>query len=114
MQKYLDLSWTRFIAVMLFNCSILALIVVAEGPDKESWFTLSMLCLVFASILVFVTLGFVRLRQANAQEQIAVNDVGRILKHMIGPVVPAALWFLLTALVPIVATIAWALHTRAA
>jgi len=69
--------------------------------DQDRWLVIGAIAPVFVSIFVFIGFGWARLRRANSTSPINVKDFAQILKHLIGPIIPAAIWMSLTIFFPI-------------
>jgi hypothetical protein len=113
MTKTLKLSWTRF-GFCFAVIGIFPALLIASSINNRDWTATAVVCLLFFSLVGFFSLGWARLRQANAAQPILVTETDRIRKLLIGPVVPAVIWFTSTVLVIVAFAVASALFGHAA
>ena len=114
MTKTLKLSWTRFGVCFAVIGIFPALLIVSGINDRDSWPATAAVCLLFLSLMGFFSLGWARLRRANAIQPILVTETDRIRQFLIGPVAPAVFWLVGTVLVIIALAVASALYGHAA
>ena len=112
MQTHIDTSWPR-IAIVLLVILLPALVFVPLAASKDSGPAIVAAGLSYVSMLVFMTLGLMRLRRANEHDPIATTDIAAILKHLLGPVIPAVIWLAVTLLLPFVVLAVWYLRRAA-
>ena len=113
MKRSLQLSWNNFAICVLPLNIIPVLLVAASVSDEGSWLGAAVVLSVSVSLSVFLGCGWARLRRANAASPISGTDIAQILKHLLGPPVPAVIWLGLTFLLPFALIAIWLL-TRAA
>ncbi|MDR7134093.1 glucan phosphoethanolaminetransferase (alkaline phosphatase superfamily) [Lysobacter niastensis] len=114
MTQTLKLSWTRFAFCFAVIGIVPALLITSNINSRDSWAATAAVCLLFLSLVVFFSLGWARLRKANAAQPILATETDRIRRLLVGPFVPAAVWFASTILAIIALAVASALLGRAA
>jgi hypothetical protein len=95
-QKRLNLSWSRFFFMFLGMGAIFILIAALGTIGGGSWEATAAPIILFISVMVFFAFRWRQIRKAVAPEKIAFVDTDQIPRLLIGPVLPAVLWFLLT------------------
>lgn len=110
----LALRWPRFLFVAAILAIFPVLLVASSISDRNNWPATAAVSIMFLSMVVFLALGWARLRRANASQSIAASDTHQILKHLIGPTVPAVVWFVATIAATLAIALIGALHAGAA
>jgi hypothetical protein len=95
----LKLAWSRFIVICLV--AVAFLLFLASAADDGSLVTLSAPAVVVISLLIFFGRGWARLRNAASMQRLRTSDAAEIRRILIGPMLPAILWFVLTLVVSI-------------
>lgn len=113
MKNQLQLSWMRFAFCIFVVGGPSALILCVTVSDRDSWWAAGAVFLMLVSFFIFMGFGWARLRRENAISPIDRTDIAKILHHLIGPVVSAAVWLGLTLLSPFAVILVWAI-TRTA
>ena len=114
MTRTLKTSWLRFAFCFAVIGIFPVLLTTLSIKDRDSWTATAAVWLLFLSMAVFFLRGWARLRVENAARPILVTETDRILRLLIGPVVPAVAWFTSTILVIIIFTVTSAVLGRAA
>ena len=99
MTKTLKLSWTRFGFCLAVLGIFPAFLIISDVNSRDSWTASAAVCLLSLSLVGFFSLGWVRLRRANAIQPILATDTDRIRRLLIGPVGLALAWLIGTVLV---------------
>ncbi|QIL21071.1 hypothetical protein [Thermomonas sp. HDW16] len=91
-----------------------AFLIISGIKDRDTWPAAVAVCLLFLSLFGFFSLGWARLRRANATQPILATEIDRVRQLLIGPIGPAVAWFVGTFLVIIAFVVASALFWPAA
>ncbi len=94
--KDLTLSWSRFFVSAAFISALPILLVYLSISNNRSWLVTIIIFIILISLLSFMAIGWNRLLNANETSPISSVDTGQILEHMIGPALPAFIWFVAT------------------
>lgn len=113
MKKTINPSWTRFVLSIACIGVFPALLIAAGMEDRDSWLSIAATCFLFVSLAGFFSRGWARLRKEHAIKPILPSETDRIRQILIGPVVPAIIWFTVTILVVIVVVIVTVFSGRA-
>ncbi|KRD31822.1 MULTISPECIES: hypothetical protein [unclassified Lysobacter] len=98
MPDTVNLSWGRFaLAIGVLNGVPLLLALTGNGLDSS----LMIVWLVAISLSIFFAFGWARLRRENAVSPLSAFDKDRFKRVLIGPPVPAIVWFAATMAVAI-------------
>lgn len=114
MTKTINLSWSRFCFCFAAIGIFPVLLIISGINDKDSWSATAAVCLFFISLMGFFSLGWGRLRRANAIQPISMAETDRILQLLIGPIFPAVAWFVGTIFAIIAFVVASTLYGYAA
>jgi hypothetical protein len=114
MTKTLKLSWLRFSFCIAIFGIFPALLVASNIKAGHVGSSTVAIFLLYVSLVSFFSLGWARLRKANALQPILVTETDRILQLLIGPIVSAGIWFASTILLMIALAVTSALLGYAA
>jgi hypothetical protein len=109
MSPFINTAWPRFFIVALPIALFAVLLNSTVDATPNGWLIQMALLLVPFSILVFLGLGWQRLRKAHAEYPILKSEPQRMLAALIGNVKVAALWFGLTFASMFALMLAWVL-----
>ncbi|TFZ47742.1 hypothetical protein E5C33_01180 [Stenotrophomonas maltophilia] len=109
MSPFINTAWPRFFTVAL-PIAIFALWLNGTVDVSPNGWLIQTACLMAPlSILVFLGLGWQRVRKAHAEYPILKSEPQRMLTALIGNVKVAALWFGLTVVGMFALMLAWVL-----
>lgn len=109
MSPFINTAWPRFFIVALPIALFAVLLNSTVDATPNGWLIQMALLLVPFSTLVFLGLGWQRLRKAHAEYPILKSELHRMLAALIGNVKVAALWFGLTLVGTFALMLAWVL-----
>lgn len=109
MSPFINTAWPRFFTVALPIAVFAVLLNSTVDATPNGWLIQMALLLVPFSTLVFLGLGWQRLRKAHAEYPILKSELHRMLAALIGNVKVAALWFGLTLVGTFALMLAWVL-----
>ncbi len=109
MSPFINTAWPRFFIVALPIALFAVLLNSTVDATPNGWLIQTALLLVPFSTLVFLGLGWQRLRKAHAEYPILKSELHRMLAALIGNVKVAALWFGLTLVGTFALMLAWVL-----
>ena len=109
MSPFINTAWPRFFIVALPIALFAVLLNSTVDATPNGWLIQMALLLVPFSTLVFLGLGWQRLRKAHAEYPILKSELHRMLAALIGNVKVAALWFCLTLVGTFALMLAWVL-----
>ncbi|HEL3194393.1 TPA: hypothetical protein UMF74_001008 [Stenotrophomonas maltophilia] len=109
MSPFINTAWPRFFIVALPIALFAVLLNSTVDATPNGWLIQMALLLVPFSTLVFLGLGWQRLRKAHAEYPILKSEPHRMLAALIGNVKVAALWFGLTLVGTFALMLAWVL-----
>lgn len=109
MSPFINTAWPRFFIVALPIALFAVLLNSTVDATPNGWLIQMALLLVPFSTLVFLGLGWQRLRKAHADYPILKSELHRMLAALIGNVKVAALWFGLTLVGTFALMLAWVL-----
>lgn len=109
MSPFINTAWPRFFIVALPIALFAVLLNSTVDATPNGWLIQMALLLVPFSTLVFLGLGWQRLRKAHAEDPILKSELHRMLAALIGNVKVAALWFGLTLVGTFALMLAWVL-----
>lgn len=109
MSPFINTAWPRFFTVALPIALFAVLLNSTVDAPQHGWLIQTSLLLAPFSILVFLGLGWQRLRKAHAEYPILKSEPQRMLAALIGNVKVAALWFGLTVVGMFALMLAWVL-----
>ncbi|MBN5143471.1 MULTISPECIES: hypothetical protein [Stenotrophomonas] len=112
MSPFINTAWPRFFFGALPFALFAVLLNSTVDAPQHGWLIQTSLLLAPFSILVFLGLGWQRLRKAHAEYPILKSEPQRMLAALIGNVKVAALWFGLTSVGTLVLMLAWVLLQR--
>jgi len=107
MSPFINTAWPRFFTVALPIALLAVFLSSSIDASPNGWLMQATLLLVPFSTLVFLGLGWQRLRKAHAEYPILKSEPQRMLAALIGNVKVAALWFGLTFVGMLALTLAW-------
>nr|KAJ9622944.1 hypothetical protein H2204_011424 [Knufia peltigerae] len=107
MSPFINTAWPRFFIGALPIAVFAILLSSSMDASPNGWLMQATLLLVPFSTLVFLGLGWQRLRKAHAEYPILKSELHRMLTALIGNVKLAALWFGLTFVGMLALTLAW-------
>ncbi|MEI2260097.1 hypothetical protein OHC51_03845 [Stenotrophomonas indicatrix] len=96
MSPFINTAWPHFFIGALPIAVFAILLSSSMDASPNGWLMQATLLLVPFSTLVFLGLGWQRLRKAHAEHPILKSELHRVLTTLIGNVKLAALWFALT------------------
>lgn len=117
MSPFINTAWPRFFTLALPIAAFALWLNASADPSPHEWLIrLARLLAPFSFLvfLVFLGLGWQRVRRAHAQHPILKSEPQRVLVALIGNVKLAALWFGLTLFAVFALLLAWVLLQRAA
>lgn len=109
MSPFINTAWPRFFFGALPFAAFVLLLNGTVDATPNGWLIQMALLLVPFSTLVFLGLGWQRLRKAHAEYPILKSELHRMLAALIGNVKVAALWFGLTLVGTFALMLAWVL-----
>lgn len=109
---FINTAWPRFFTVALPIVVFAVFLNNSIDASPNGWLMQAMLLLTPFSSLVFLGLGWQRLRNAHAGYPILKSEPQRMLTALIGNVKVAALWFGLTIVGMFALILAWVLLYR--
>lgn len=109
MSPFINTAWPRFFIVALPIALFAVLLNSTVDATPNGWLIQTALLLVPFSTLVFLGLGWQRLRKAHAEYPILKSELHRMLAALIGNVKVAALWFGLTLVGTFALMLTWVL-----
>ncbi|UID79042.1 hypothetical protein J3U96_01210 [Stenotrophomonas maltophilia] len=109
MSPFINTAWPRFFMVALPIAAIAVFFSSSIDAPPNAWLMQATLLLTPFSFLLFLGLGWQRLRKAHAEYPILKSEPQRILTALIGNVKVAALWFGLTVVGMFALMLAWVL-----
>lgn len=109
MSPFINTAWPRFFIVALPIALFAVLLNSTVDATPNGWLIQMALLLVPFSTLVFLGLGWQRLRKAHAEDPILKSELHRMLAALIGNVKVAALWFGLTLVGTFALMLTWVL-----
>ncbi|AYZ72413.1 TPA: hypothetical protein UM521_003564 [Stenotrophomonas maltophilia] len=112
MSPFINTAWPRFFMGALPIAVFAVLLSSSIDASPNGWLMQAMLLLTPFSSLVFLGLGWQRLRNAHAEYPILKSEPQRMLTALIGNVKVAALWFGLTIVGMFALILAWVLLYR--
>ena len=112
MSPFINTAWPRFFTVALPIALFAVLLNSTVDATPNGWLIQMALLLVPFSILVFLGLGWQRMRKAHAEHPILKSELPRVATALIGNVKLAALWFGLTFVGMFTLMLAWVLLYR--
>lgn len=105
MHGQMSVSWSRYcLAIGALNCVPLLLAIANGGLDSN----LAIVWLVLLSVCAFMGFGWARLQREHAIRPLTIMDMDRARRLLIGPLIPAVVWFALTMVAAIALAIATA------
>ncbi|WP_260465436.1 hypothetical protein [Stenotrophomonas maltophilia] len=114
MSPFINTAWPRFFMAALPIAVFAVLLSSTIEAPHHGWLIQTALLLVPFSILVFLGLGWQRVRKAHAEYPILKSEPQRMLAALIGNVKVAALWFGLTFAGMFALMLAWVVLYNAA
>ncbi|WP_294990426.1 hypothetical protein [uncultured Stenotrophomonas sp.] len=114
MSPFINTAWPRFFTLALPIAAFALWLNASADPSPHEWLIRLARLLAPFSLLVFLGLGWQRVRKAHAQYPILKSEPQRVLVALIGNVKLAALWFGLTLFAVFALLLAWVLLQRAA
>ncbi len=114
MSPFINTAWPRFFTVALPIALFAILLNSTIEAPQHGWLIQTALLLAPFSILVFLGLGWQRVRKAHAEYPILKSEPQRMLAALIGNVKVAALWFGLTFAGMFALMLAWVVLYNAA
>ncbi|AWT13001.1 MULTISPECIES: hypothetical protein [Stenotrophomonas] len=112
MSPFINTAWPRFFTVALPIALFAVLLNSMVDAPHHGWLIQTALLLAPFSILVFLGLGWQRMRKAHAEHPILKSELPRVATALIGNVKLAALWFGLTFVGMFTLMLAWVLLYR--
>ncbi|CCP09366.1 hypothetical protein SMSKK35_2603 [Stenotrophomonas maltophilia SKK35] len=109
MSPFINTAWPRFFMVALPIAIFAVLLSNSIDASPNGWLMQATLLLTPFSFLLFLGLGWQRLRKAHAEYPILKSELHRMLAALIGNVKVAALWFGLTVVGMFALMLAWVL-----
>ena len=109
MSPFINTAWPRFFFGALPFAAFVLLLNGTVDATPNGWLIQTALLLVPFSTLVFLGLGWQRLRKAHAEHPILKSELPRVATALIGNVKLAALWFGLTFVGMFTLMLAWVL-----
>jgi hypothetical protein len=109
MSPFINTAWPRFFTVALPIAVFAVFLSNSIDASPNDWLMQAMLLLTPVSFLLFLGLGWQRLRKAHAEYPILKSELHRMLEALIGNVKVAALWFGLTVIGMFALMLAWVL-----
>ncbi|TDB35417.1 hypothetical protein TEP_18190 [Stenotrophomonas sp. TEPEL] len=109
MSPFINTAWSRFFIGALPIAVFAILFSSSMDASPNGWLMQAALLLVPFSTLVFLGLGWQRLRKAHAEYPILKSELHRMLTALIGNVKLAALWSGLTFVGMLGLVLAWVL-----
>jgi len=109
MSPFINTAWPRFFMVALPIAAFGFFFSSSIDASPNAWLMQATLLLVPFSTLVFLGLGWQRLRKAHAEHPILKSELPRVATALIGNVKLAALWFGLTFVGMFTLMLAWVL-----
>ena len=109
MSPFINTAWPRFFTVALPIAVFAVFLSNSIDASPNDWLMQAMLLLTPVSFLLFLGLGWQRLRKAHAEYPILKSEPQRMLAALIGNVKVAALWFGLTSVGTLALMLAWVL-----
>ena len=109
MSPFINTAWPRFFIGALPIAALAVFFSSSIDASQNGWLMQATLLLVPFSTLVFLGLGWQRLRKAHAEYPILKSEPQRMLTALIGNVKLAALWFGLTFVGMFTLMLAWVL-----
>ncbi|WP_414555231.1 hypothetical protein [Stenotrophomonas forensis] len=109
MSPFINTSWPRFFMTALPIAIFAVLLSNSIDASPNGWLMQATLLLTPFSFLLFLGLGWQRLRKAHAEYPILKSELHRMLAALIGNVKVAALWFGLTVVGMFALMLAWVL-----
>ncbi len=114
MSPFINTAWPRFFMAALPIAVFAVLLSSTIEAPHHGWLIQTALLRVPFSILVFLGLGWQRVRKAHAEYPILKSEPQRMLAALIGNVKVAALWFGLTFAGMFALMLAWVVLYNAA
>lgn len=114
MSPFINTAWPRFFTVALPIALFAILLNSTIEAPQHGWLIQTALLLAPFSILVFLGLGWQRVRKARAEYPILKSEPQRMLAALIGNVKVEALWFGLTFAGMFALMLAWVVLYNAA
>lgn len=109
MSPFINTAWPRFFMAALPIAVFAVLLSNSIDASPNGWLMQATLLLTPFSFLLFLGLGWQRLRKAHAEYPILKSELDRMLAALIGNVKVAALWFGLTVVGMFALMLAWVL-----
>jgi len=109
MSPFINTAWPRFFMVALPIAAFAVFFSSSIDASPNAWLMQATLLLTPFSFLLFLGLGWQRLRKAHAEYPILKSEPQRMLTALIGNVKVAALWFGLTVVGMFALMLAWVL-----
>ncbi|EMR0601461.1 TPA: hypothetical protein ACKPYB_000713 [Stenotrophomonas maltophilia] len=109
MSPFINTAWPRLFTVALPIAVFAVFLSNSIDASPNDWLMQAMLLLTPVSFLLFLGLGWQRLRKAHAEYPILKSELHRMLEALIGNVKVAALWFGLTVVGMFALMLAWVL-----
>lgn len=109
MSPFINTAWLRFFIGALPIAAFAVFFSSSIDASPNGWLMQATLLLTPFSFLVFLGLGWQRLRKAHAEYPILKSELHRMLEALIGNVKVAALWFGLTVVGMFALMLAWVL-----
>jgi hypothetical protein len=94
--KTLNFSWSRFFVSSAYISALPIFLAYLSISNNRGWLVPITLFIMLISALSFMATGWKRLRNANEASPISSTDTSQILDLMIGPALPAFIWFVAT------------------
>ncbi|WP_313437983.1 hypothetical protein [Stenotrophomonas sp.] len=112
MSPFINTAWPRFFIGALPIALLAVFLSSSIDASPNGWLMQATLLLVPFSTLVFLGLGWQRVRKVHAEHPILKSELLRVLTALIGNVKVAALWFGLTFVGMFALILAWVLLYR--